>query len=81
VSINRYREATVTLTAADGSPKRLTLYNIALYISLTTNLISFSKLRQRGLWSDTRPGNNYLRRSDGSFLGAIDKRLGQQVLK
>lgn len=81
VSIDGYGEATVTLTAADGSPKRLTLYDVALCTSLTTNLVSFSKIRQRGLWWDTRPGNNCLRRSDGSFLGAIDERLGQQVLE
>ena len=81
MSIDGYGEATVTLTSADGSKKKLTIYDVALCTSLTTNLVSFSKLRKRGLWWDTRPGNNCLRRSDGTFLGAIDERLGQQVLE
>ncbi|KAJ3454028.1 hypothetical protein MRS44_018660 [Fusarium solani] len=81
VTINGYGDAVITLKSPDGSPRRLKLYDVALCTSLTTNLVSFSKLRKRGLWWDTRPGNNCLRRADGSHLGEVEETHGQQVLE
>ncbi|KAG7425149.1 hypothetical protein Forpi1262_v013685 [Fusarium oxysporum f. sp. raphani] len=81
VPIDGYGEARIILKSGDGSPTYLTLYNVALCTALTTNLVSFSKLRKRGYWWDTKPGNNCLRRADGSYLGEVEEINGQQVLE
>lgn len=76
VPIDGYGDATITLRAADGSLTSLRLFNVAYCRALTSNLVSFSQLRKRGFWWDTRPGNNCLRRADGSHLGEIEELYG-----
>ncbi|QGI80140.1 hypothetical protein CEK25_006869 [Fusarium fujikuroi] len=50
---------------------------MALCTTLATNLISFTKLRKRGIY----PGNNYLRHSDRNKLSKVSEIRGQQVLE
>jgi hypothetical protein len=48
IPIDGYGDAIITLRGADGSTRRLKLQDVALCTNLTTNLISFAKLRRRG---------------------------------
>ena len=55
------------------------LYNVAFCEDFACNIVSYRKLQRRGMWWDTRPGQNCLRRADYSIL-AIIKDLHEQFV-
>ncbi|KAF4469891.1 hypothetical protein FALBO_3208, partial [Fusarium albosuccineum] len=81
VAIDGYGSVDITVKGADSSPKKLRLHDVVYCEKFAANLVSFTRLRKRGLWWDTSPGNNCLRRSDHSFLCQLEEIHNQQVLE
>ena len=57
------------------------LFDIAFVPNFACNIISFRKLQRRGIWWDSRPEHNCLRRADQSILAFLTDRHDQFVLE
>lgn len=79
--IEGYGTAEIKLRGRGGSTTKLRLYNAALCSGFASSLISLRQLRQRGIWWDISPHNNCLRRSNSSYLCALQEHHHQQVLE
>ena len=67
--------------AVDGPVGKhlLRLHDVAFCEDFACNIVSFRKLKRKGIWWDTRPGQNCLRRADNSILALI-KDLHEQFI-
>ncbi|KAG7411261.1 hypothetical protein Forpe1208_v009686 [Fusarium oxysporum f. sp. rapae] len=81
VAIDGYGSVKVRLTGAKGTYITLRLDDVVYCEKFASNLVSFSRLRRRGIWWDTSPGNNCLRRSDHSLIGSLEEVHNQQVIE
>ena len=61
-------------------PRKLVLDHVAICPDLLCNLVSFRKLRQTGIWWDTKPEPTALKRLDGTTICELSERCGQWVL-
>ena len=61
-------------------PRKLVLENVAICLDLLCNLVSFRKLRQTGIWWDTKSEPTALKRLDGTTICELLERFGQWVL-
>jgi transposase InsO family protein len=61
-------------------PRKLVLENVAICPDLLCNLVSFRKLRQTGIWWDTKSEPTALKRLDGTTICELLERFGQWVL-
>ena len=59
----------------------LRLHDVAFCENFACNLVSLRQLRKRGIWWDTRPGQNNLRQSDNSVLCELVDRFDQYVIE
>nr|XP_036575425.1 uncharacterized protein CTRU02_14669 [Colletotrichum truncatum]XP_036585130.1 uncharacterized protein CTRU02_05099 [Colletotrichum truncatum]KAF6781988.1 hypothetical protein CTRU02_14669 [Colletotrichum truncatum]KAF6794898.1 hypothetical protein CTRU02_05099 [Colletotrichum truncatum] len=81
VPILGYGNVDITADAERGKKVRLRLYNVAYCEEFATNLVSYRLLRQRGMWWDNRPGQNCVRRADGTLVCYLHDLHGQQVIE
>lgn len=61
-------------------PRRLVLDHVAICPDLLCNLVSFRKLRQTGIWWDTKSEPTALRKLDGTIISELSEQYGQWVL-
>ena len=59
----------------------LRLRNVAYCPGFACNLVSLRQLRKQGLWWDNSPGNNCVRKGNGSILCHLSDRYSQYVLE
>lgn len=59
----------------------LRLRDVAYCPGFACNLVSLRQLQKGGLWWDNSPGNNCIRRYNGSFLYQLMDRYGQYILE
>ncbi|KAL9562861.1 hypothetical protein ACKAV7_013047 [Fusarium commune] len=81
VAIDGYGSVKVRLIGAKGTYITLRLDDVVYCEKFTSNLVSFLRLRRRGIWWDISPGNNCLRRSDHSLIGSLEEVHNQQVIE
>jgi len=80
VPIQGYGDKDVAIDTP-GGPSIMRFHGVALCENFACNLVSFRKLQRKGLWWDTRPEHNCLRRSDNSVLAYLKDRYDQFVLE
>lgn len=80
VSILGYGDVDIMVKGPQG-PQILRLYGAAYCENFACNLVSFKQLQNRGIWWDTRPGQNCLRWQTFEMLAKIEIKYDQYVLE
>jgi len=86
VSIQGYGEVDIQIQGPPQNGQRrqryfLRLRNVAYCPGFACNLVSLRQLRKQGLWWDNSPGNNCVRKGNGSILCHLSDRYSQYVLE
>jgi len=68
-------------TQLSQQPHTLRLREVAYCPGFACNLVSYRQLRKQGLWWDTSPGNNCLRKTNKTILCHLTDRYGQYILE
>ena len=59
----------------------MTLNDVAIYLDLLCNLVSFRRLRHMGIWWDTQSDPTTLRGAENRVIGIVTELFGQWVLE
>ena len=79
--IEGYGKVDIVVNTPEGAQRKLALTGVALCQGIPTNLVSLRRLREEGIYWDTRPKTTLLRRSDGTPLCVLEERYHQFVLE